>query len=279
MVGQIERLLLKRAEDAFISAENIRAQWQDLDYLGCPDYEKAVGEYERLAALLKEFVPEIHCLPKSDQAGLDSIYAFDPAIVTKRGAILCRMGKPQRRGEPSAIGAFMEELGIPTLGAIGGEGTLEGGDALWIDERTLAVGRSSRTNDEGIRQLKKLTEDLIDELIVVPMPPSVFHLLGIISPVDYDLAVIHARLLPGEFQKTLRARGIKLLELPEDEYEPMGCNILAVAPRKCVVISGNARTRAMLEAEGVEVWAYEGAEISLKGEGGPTCLTRPLLRA
>ena len=279
MVGAIERLLLKRPENAFISAENIRAQWQDLDYVGCPDYEKAVSEYERFAELLKHLVPEIHFLPKSDQAGLDSIYVFDPAIVTKRGAILCRMGKPQRRGEPSAIGAFMEELGIPILGAITGDGTLEGGDTLWLDERTLAVGRSSRTNDEGIRQLKKLTEDLIDELIVVPMPSSVFHLLGIVSPVDFDLAVIHARLLPDEFQKTLRSRGVKLLALPEDEYETMGCNILAVAPRKCVVLSGNPRTRAMLEAEGVEVWAYEGAEISLKGEGGPTCLTRPLLRA
>ena len=150
---------------------------------------------------------------------------------------------------------------------------------MWIDERTLAVGRSNRTNDEGIRQLKKLTAGLINELIVVPMPPSVFHLLGIISPLDHDLAVIHARLLPELFQEKLRSRGIKLLELPEGEYESMGCNILTVAPRKCVVLSGNPLTRAMLEAEGVEVWEYEGTEISLKGEGGPTCLTRPLLRA
>ncbi len=278
MVGPIERLLLKRPEDAFVSAENVRAQWQGLNYLGCPDYEKAVSEYERFAALLKQFVPEISYLPKNDPVGLDSIYVFDPVLVTRRGAILCQMGKARRCPEPAAIGAFLPALGIPVLGAIGGEGTLEGGDTLWIDEHTLAVGRSSRTNEEGIRELKKLTEGLIDELIVVPLPSSVFHLLAVISLVDHDLAVIHARLLPEAFQQSLRARGIKLLALPEEEYGTLGCNILAVAPRKCVMLSGNPRTRAVLEAKGVEVWTYDGAEISLKGEGGPTCLTRPLLR-
>ncbi len=278
MVGPIERLLLKRSEDAFVSAENVRAQWQGLNYLGCPDYEKAVSEYERFAALLKQFVPEISYLPKNDPVGLDSIYVFDPVLVTRCGAVLCQMGKAHRRPEPAAIGAFLPALGIPVLGAIGGEGTLEGGDTLWIDERTLAVGRSSRTNKEGIRELKKLTEGLIEELIVVPLPSSVFHLLAVISLVDHDLAVIHARLLPEAFQQSLCARGIKLLALLEEEYGTLGCNILAVAPRKCVMLSGNPRTRAVLEAEGVEVWTYEGAEISLKGEGGPTCLTRPLLR-
>ncbi len=278
MVGPIERLLLKRPEEAFISAENVRAQWQGLNYLDCPDYEKAVSEYERFAALLKQFVAEISYLPKNDPVGLDSIYVFDPVLVTNGGAILCQMGKAQRRTEPAVIGAFLPALGIPVLGAIGGNGTLEGGDTLWIDERTLAVGRSSRTNEDGIRELKKLTAGLIDELIVVPLPSSVFHLLAVVSLVDRDLAVIHPRLLPEAFQQSLRARGIKLLALPEEEYSTLGCNILTVAPRKCVMLSGSPRTKAVLEAEGVEVWTYDGVEISLKGEGGPTCLTRPLLR-
>jgi N-dimethylarginine dimethylaminohydrolase len=283
MVGEIKRLLLKHPKDAFISPKNIRQQWKDLNYSDCPDYEKAQKEYEHFVGLLKQHIPEIHYLPQNSQTGLDSIYVHDPVIVTKQGAILGNMGKPQRQGEPAAAGKFLPELGVPILGAITGEGRLEGGDVVWVDEHTLAVGQGYRTNDEGIRQLRQLTAGFVDELVVVPLPhwngpDDVLHLMSLISPIDHNLAVVYSKLLPVPFREWLLVRQIKLLEVPDAEYETMACNILAVAPRKCIMLSGNPRTKAMLEAEGVEVWEYEGEEISRKGAGGPTCLTRPILR-
>jgi len=282
-VGKIKNILLKHPKDAFINQENIGAQWKELNYLGCPDYEKALKEYEHFIDLLKKQISEIYYLPKSDQTGLDSIYVHDPAIVTKQGAILCHMGKEQRQQEPSAMGEYLSELGIPILGSVTGEGRLEGGDVVWFDERTLAVGRGYRTNYEGIRQLKELTADLIDEFVVVPLPhwqgPSdCLHLMSLISPVDRNLAVVYSKLLPVSFREWLINRGIKLLEVPDSEFPTMACNVLTLAPSKYIMISGNPQTKEMLENEGAQVWEYDGEEISLKGAGGPTCLTRPILR-
>ena len=282
-VARIKTLLLKHPRDAFISQENIRTHWRELNYVGFPHYEMALTEYEYFTDLLKKHIPEIYYLPKSQHTGLDSIYVHDPVVVTRRGAILCHMGKKHRQQEPSAVGDFLTELGIPILGAITGEGRLEGGDIVWFDERTLAVGRGYRTNADGIRQLKELTADLVDEFVVVPLPhwkgpQCCLHLMSLISPVDYNLAVVYSKLMPVPFREWLINREIKLLEVPDSEFPTTACNILAVAPRKCIMLSGNPRTKKMLENEGVEVWEYKGEEISLKGEGGPTCLTRPLLR-
>jgi len=142
-VGKIHRILLKHPREAFISQGDIQAQWKKLNYSGCPGYDGAQEEYENFVELLKEEVSEIHYLPKSERTGLDSIYVHDPVLVTKNGAILCNMGKEERQGEPAAAGEFLSELGIPILGAISGGGKLEGGDVVWLDERTLAVGGSS----------------------------------------------------------------------------------------------------------------------------------------
>jgi len=282
-VDQIKTLLLKHPKDAFMSQEYIQSQWKELNYLASPDYDKALKEYDNFVEYLKKSIPEIYYLPQNDKAGLDSIYVHDPVIITNKGAILCNMGKEKRRAEPSAAGEFLLELGIPILGSISGEGKLEGGDVVWIDERTLAVGLGYRTNEEGIRQLKKLTRDFVDEFVVVPLPHwkgpgDVLHLMSLISPVDHDLAVVYSRLLPVPFREWLLRRGIQLLDIPDSEFETMACNILAVSPRKCIMISGNPQTKQMLEDKGVEVWEYGGEEISKKGAGGPTCLTRPLLR-
>ncbi len=280
-IGEIKHLLLKHPQQAFINDANIFHQWEALNYFGAPDFEKALQEYEQFVNLLRQHIPAISFLPSSDHTGLDSIYVHDPLLVTNKGAILCNMGKALRRGEPAAIGDFLHELGVPILGAITGEGRLEGGDVVWIDERTLAVGRGYRTNDEGIRQLRELTADLVDEVVVVPLPHwqgpnDVLHLMSLISPIDYDLALVYSKLLPVPFREWLLARGIKLLEVADSEYDSMGCNVLAVAPRKCIMLAGNPRTKALLANEGVEVWEYEGEEISRKGAGGPTCLTRPI---
>ena len=282
-VNQIRSLLLKHPRDAFISQKNIQAQWKELNYSEPPDYKKSLEEYDDLVEILRAYVPEIHFLPQHEQAGLDSIYVHDQLIITEKGVVLCSMGKEKRRAEPSAVGEFIEELGIPIFGTIKGEGKLEGGDLVWMDERTVAVGSGYRTNQEGIRQLKELTEGLVDEFIVVPLPhwkgpEDVMHLMSLISPVRHDLAVVYPRLLPVPFRDWLIKRGIQLIEVPDSEFETMACNILAVRPGMCLIIEGNPRTKQMLEAEGIEVLEYKGEEISRKGAGGPTCLTRPLLR-
>ena len=155
---------------------------------------------------------------------------------------------------------------------------------VWLDDRTVAVGRGYRTNDEGIRQFRALLEDSIDELIVVPLPHwrgpgDVLHLMSLISPVDHNLAVVYSSLLPVPFREGLVERGYAFVEVPDDEFRSMGTNVLALAPRQCLMLTGNPRTRAALERAGARVIEYTGDEISVKGEGGPTCLTRPLARS
>lgn len=282
-VGNIERLLLKHPRDAWIDEDHLAAQWRELNYTSCPNYQAACEEYDAFVGLLKRIVPEIHYLPQNTHTGLDSVYVRDCSLITGAGAILCNMGKEKRRGEPAAVGAFYESIGVPILGEITGTGRLEGGDVVWLDEQTLIAGEGYRTNAEGIRQLKGLTRDLVRECVVVPLPHwdgpgDVLHLMSMISPVDHHLAAVYSRLMPVPFRNWLIARGMRLIEVPDTEYASMACNILAVAPRQCVMLSGNPITKRKLEAEGVDVWEFRGDEISRKGAGGPTCLTRPLLR-
>jgi N-dimethylarginine dimethylaminohydrolase len=198
--------------------------------------------------------------------------------------ILCAMGKPQRTGEPAAQESAFAAWGIPVAGRIEPPGRLEGGDVVWLGPRSVAVGRGYRTNDEGIRQLRRLLGDTIDELIVAPLPHwrgpgDVFHLMSILSPVAHDLAVVYSPLMPIPFRERLLGRGLELVEVPDEELDSMGANVLALAPRQALMVSGNPRTRARLEQAGVQVLEYPGREISLKGGGGPTCLTRPVVRA
>ena len=207
----------------------------------------------------------------------------DASVVCERGVILCSMGKPQRAWEPRAQGEAFAAWGIPVIGEIRRPGKLEGGDVVWLGRRSVAVGRGYRTNAEGIAQFRALLGDAIDELIEVPLPHwrgpgDVFHLMSIISPVADDLAVIYSPLMPVPFRELLLERGIVPVEVPDEEFEAMGANVLALEPRRCVMVAGAPRTRTLLERAGAEVIVYAGDEISLKGGGGPTCLTRPLVR-
>ena len=200
-----------------------------------------------------------------------------------RGAILGRMGKPDREGEPSALERALRRAGVPIVGRILPPGRLEGGDVAWVDSRTVAVGRGYRTNTEGIRQLRSLLGSSVDHVVAVPLPhwrgpADVFHLMSLFSPVDANLAVVYSPLLPVPFRELLLKRAIELIDVPHEEFDSMGCNVLAVGPRRCVMLEGNPSTRTLLEAAGAEVHTYRGYEISRKGAGGPTCLTRPLRR-
>jgi N-dimethylarginine dimethylaminohydrolase len=281
---KLESVLIKPAVNAFVSEELLKAQWDALNYLSQPNFNTSVNEYKLFENHLSVANIEIHHFPQNLTLSIDSIYCRDAAIATDFGMILCNMGKEGRKGEPEAQKHAFESLGIPILGEICTPGTLEGGDVAWLDEKTLAVGHTYRTNEAGIAQLKGLLEPNGIEVVVAELPhykgaSDVFHLMSILSPVAKDLAVVYSPLMPIKLRNELIKRGFKFVEVPEDEFDSMGCNVLAVAPRKCIMVEGNPKTKEALEAAGCDVFAYKGDEISVKGGGGPTCLTRPLLRS
>jgi dimethylargininase len=278
MVAPLRRVLVRRPDEAFGDADP--KVWH---YTSRPDLAEARREHDALVDLLRAAGAEVagHDEPQPGRA--DAIYVFDPVLVTDRGAVLLRMGKALRRGEEESLGRRLEELGIPILGAIQGEATAEGGDLLWLDRHTLAVGQGFRTNAEGLRQLREILEPLGVEVVPVELPyfggpEACLHLLSLISLVDDDLAVVYLPLLAVPFWRLLRGRGIRLVEVPEEEFPTQGSNVLALAPRKALMLEGNPVTRRLLEEAGCEVATYRGREISFKAEGGPTCLTRPLWR-
>ena len=283
MTSTIRRVLIKSPESAYKNQVNIDSQYQSLNYFGKPDFVRSLEDYESFRSILKENGIEIHDLPANDITSLDSIYTHDPCLISNSGVILCSMGKTLRKKEPEMISKYFESLNIPIIGKISPPGKLEGGDIVWIDNRTVAVGVGYRSNLEGIAQLKEILSDDVDEIIPVHLPhwtgPSdCLHLMSNISPIDKDLFLVYSKLLPVSFREYLISRGIKLIEVPDDEYESMGCNVLAISPKKVIMIEGNDMTKKLLEIEGVDVSTYPGLEISYKGAGGPTCLTRPFLR-
>jgi N-dimethylarginine dimethylaminohydrolase len=210
----------------------------------------------------------------------DLVYQFDPLLVSDRGAIPLRPGKPNRSGEPAIVEAWMDERLIPTIGRIEVPGTLEGGDTFWLRPDVLVVGRTLRTNDAGARQLAAIVGG--DARIVdVPYwkgPGELVHLLSVISPVADDLAVVYLPLLPVGLWELLRELGIRTIAVPDEEFGTLGCNVLAVRPGVLVMVDGNRITQGALEAAGCEVHTYPGGEVSVNGSGGPTCLSRPILR-
>ena len=283
MVGKIESILIKKPEQAFISQEHLNETREEFKYFGCPDNEKVLDEYKVFEKYITENVENVYYLPQDDRTGLDSIYTHDPLKITKKGAIYFPMGKVLRGREYQATREFLEGIGVPTLGEIKAPGKMEGGDVLWIDEKTVAIGRGYRTNDEGIRQFKELTKDIIDEYIIVPMPhgdgvDACLHLMSIISFVDVDKAVVYSKYMPVFFREYLIDRGIQLIEAEDDEYDYLGTNLLALEPGKVILIDGCPKIEGKLRDMGIEVMTYEGREVSYRGTGGPTCLTCPITR-
>ena len=281
---KLETVYLKSVRNAFVSDEVLTEQWQELYYLSKPKFDLSIDEYENFATLLLNNNTEVKYFHEDSNTKIDSIYCRDASIATDYGMIICSMEKEGRRWEPEAQHRIFKANGIPVLGKINAPGTLEGGDVAWLDEKTLAVGLTYRTNEEGIRQLKALLFPKGIEVIVADLPhykgvEDVFHLMSILSPVDKDLAVVYSPLMPIRFRNLLLDMGFELVEVPEDEFESMGCNVLAIGPRKCVMVEGNPKTQIALEKAGCEVFSYRGQEISVKGGGGPTCLTRPMKRS
>ena len=279
MVEPLTRVLVRRPDVAFGNADP--ARWH---YVSQPDLEVAQTEHDALVTTLREEGCEVLYHETSLPDHADAIFTHDPVIVTDAGAVVLRMGKVDRRGEEAAIATTLEALDVPILATLEGEATAEGGDLVWLDHQTLAVGRGYRTNAEGFRQLTAALRPLGVETIEVQLPHgdgpvSCLHLMSFISMLDRDLAVVYPPLVPVPFMELLAERGIALVEVPEEEYPTMGPNVLALAPRRCLAIEGNPITKRRMEAAGCEVLTYSGLELSLKAEGGATCLTRPIYRS
>lgn len=283
MFKSLERVIVKHPNEAFISQEHLANQWKVFNYLQQPDFEEAVREYKGFIEILEKHVAQIDYLPASEKVGLDSIYAHDPVKFTPAGAIILKSGKKLRQPEATVYKEFLTDKEIPIIGELTGEAVCDGGDIVWLDDKTLVVGRGYRTNDEAIRQLKEITAPYVDQFIIVQLPHDLgveecLHLMSFISMVDKDLAVVYSPLMPVFFRQLLIERGIQLIEVPKEEYDNLGCNVLALAPRVCVLVEGNQSTKKQLLDAGATVYEYKGQEISVLGTGGPTCLTSPVIR-
>lgn len=245
------------------------------------DLATARREHDRFVELLGELGPMVHVLDADELcASVDAIYPFDSLLVTDRGAIPLRPGKANRHPEPAALEAWTLAAGIPTLARIEAPGTFEGGDTAWLRPDLLCIGRTLRTNDAGARQLAGI---IGGDIRIFDLPywrgaAELIHLLSVISPVADDLAVVFLPLLPVGLWELLGDLGVRTIEVPAEEFQTLGCNVLAVRPGVVVMAEGNPGTAAALARAGCEVHTYPASEIGINGSGGPTCLTRPIRR-
>ena len=274
------RLVLVRRPDASFAVSDPEL-W---GYAARPELRAAQTEHDGLASLIRESGVDVRYLQGPQHGRADSIFVHDPAIVTDHGAIILRMGKELRRGEEPAMANGLMRIGVPVLATLQGRATAEGGDLLWLNHDVLAVGQGFRTNGAGLGQLQDALKGLgvRVEPVLLPYyrgPAACLHLMSLISILDDDLAVVYSRLLPVPFRQFLQEYGYEFVEVPNEEFETMAPNVLAVAPRDCIMLEGNPVTEGRLKDAGCRVRTYRGKEISLKAEGGATCLTRPVLRS
>jgi dimethylargininase len=274
MTGELRRVLVRapRAEDLH--------GWKMCGWRAEPDPVEIAAEHVALCELLAGVGAEVVLAESPADGNPDAIYTYDPALVTNAGALLLHPGKECRRSEVPAMAEDFERAGVPVVGRLEDPEWAEGGDLCWLDERTLLAGCGYRTNEAGISRLQELLPEI--EVLAFDLPhwhgrDEVMHLMSLISPLAPDLAVVYAPLLPTRLAQLLERLGIELVEVPDEEFATMGSNVLALAPRVALAVEGNPETRRRMERSGVEVLTYRGNELS-KGDGGPTCLTRPLLR-
>jgi dimethylargininase len=256
--------------------------WRAYGWREAPDASRAVQEHAAFRAVLEEGGAEVVVGGASTPGDPDAIYAYDPTLITDLGAILLRPGKPGRRDEPAAAEMDLAAAGVPIRARMSEPATAECGDMFWLDARTLLVGVGYRTNPAAVEQLRAFLGNDVDVVVFdLPHfhgPEECLHLMSFVSPLAPDLAVAYLPMMPVRLLQLLRDHGIAIVEVPDEEFESMGPNVLALAPRRALTIEGNGETRRRMEAAGVEVRTYAGREISRKGDGGPTCLTKPLSR-
>jgi dimethylargininase len=274
MVGTLERVLVRPPLPEDVPG------WRAAGWRAEPDLVAAGREHEAFCLLLEEAGAEV-VVSRHDAGNPDALYPYDPVLVGSDGAVLLRPGKVGRRGEPAALAPELEAAGVPVAATLAEPALAEGGDTLWLDDETLLVGVGYRTNEEALDELRRAfpnVEVISFDLAHWNGDGEVLHLLSFISPLDRDLALVYPRLAPVRLIRLLAERAIRVVEVPEDEFVSQGPNVLALGPRRALALDGNPETRRRMEQAGVDVAVYRGDEISIKGDGGPTCLTRPLLR-
>ncbi|HEY1315921.1 MAG TPA: arginine deiminase family protein [Gaiella sp.] len=274
MWADLRRVLVRRPLVQDVAA------WQAYGWRAAPDVAAAQAEHEALCAVLEEAGAEV-VVSEHDAGNPDAIYTYDPTLVGRDGAVLLRPGKEGRRREPESTVPVLERADVPVVGRIGATATVEGGDTVWLDETTLLVGVGYRTSPAAADALRGVFPGT--EIVAFDLPhwngaAEVMHLMSLLSPLDRDLALVYTRIAPVRLMWLLAEHGIEVVQVPDDEFETMGPNVLALGPRRALALEGNDETRRRMERKGVDVLTYRGDEISRKGDGGPTCLTRPLLR-
>ncbi|TIO77767.1 dimethylarginine dimethylaminohydrolase family protein [Mesorhizobium sp.] len=281
MAAPLRRVLMRSAANAMRDAD--RAQWH---YGPGFNPAKAASQHTALAELVAASGAEIEWIEDRADGLSDSVFTHDPSLMTDRGALILSMGKPLRAREPSLHEETYRRLGIPILGRVEAPGQVEGGDCVWVDARTLAIGRGVRSNQEGIQQVFNLLTPLGISVYGFDLPlwqgeEACLHLMSVISPLADDLALVHSPLLPAPFYQMLKARGIRLVEGDAEEFAAsngLSLNVLPTSPLKVIAVAGFPRTKAAMEAAGCAVEIFEADALCIACEGGPTCLTRPILR-
>ena len=282
MIKPLRRVLIKRPEDAFISQAFMDENYKKFNFTSSVNLKEAIKEHAEFERLLRDNVEEVLCLPKDDLGSIDSIYTHDCVKVTPKGAIYMPMGKALRAREKEATRAFLENLGLPTLGEIKAPAKIEAGDIIFLNDLCL-IGRGFRTNDAGIAEFKKLTQGLFKEYIIFQLPIALgedecLHLMSVLSMVDLDKALVFYEYMPVAMKDLLDSLKITQIEINRAEYDALASNALCLKPGKIIMPNTAPRVKDILSSLGVEVLTYKGDEISFKGTGGPTCLTCPVLR-
>jgi len=284
MVGALERVMVCSPRTAGWNQPDRTAHWQELGFQHAPDFEQAQAQHESLCRELKSAGAEIIEMPGASDLSLDAVYAHDTSLPTNHGLIVMRPGKPNRVAEGPRHSSFCESLDIPTLGAITPPGTSEAGDILWLDSKTLLIGHGYRTNAAGIQQIRALLAPKNIEVLSAPLPYgpgpcACLHLMSLISLLDDHTALVDLPWLAVETVELLKSRGFKFIEIDHSERDTLACNVLALGNNRLLAIEENRNTNARLRHAGFDVRTFPGSEICINGSGGPTCLTRPLLRS
>ena len=276
MSSNLREVLVKRPGPAFGRAFDEHAH----GFLYPVDLAVAQEEHDTFVKTLASLGPNVHQLHTEIDDDPDLVYTYDALIVTNQGAIPLRPGKPNRAGEPDELEAWMHDAGIPIVGRIEAPGTIEGGDTFWLRPDLFCIGRTLRSNGSGVAQLADLIGGDV-RIFDVPYwkgAAELIHLMSVISPIADDLAVVYLPLLPVGLWELLVDLDVRLVEVPDEEFQTLGCNVLAVRPGVVIMAEGNPRTAAALAEAGAEVHTYPATQIGVNGSGGPTCMTRPILR-
>jgi N-dimethylarginine dimethylaminohydrolase len=284
MVGALQRVLVCSPRTAGWNRPEQLARWRDLGFHHAPDFPIAQAQHETLCRELQTAGAEVVELPPADHLSLDAVYAHDSSLSTDFGLITMRPGKTNRVAEAAHHGSFCQGLGIPTFGEIVAPGTTEAGDIVWLDSKTLLIGHGYRTNAAGIAQMRALLEPKGIEVLSAPLPygpgPSAcLHLMSLISLLEERTALVDLSWLAVGTVELLQARGFQWIEIDPAERDTLACNVLALGGRRLLAIEENSKTNDRLRQAGFEVRTFPGGELCINGSGGPTCLTRPLLRA